>query len=145
MKFYVIFKWILLIDSWGISCEIALIRMSLDFTVRQQAITWANVDPDLCRHMVSLGQNESNSTSVIDALHESEFVLTKETPYLTLTGELWSVYCEEFQENWLSYNGTALHMDYALQFIKFYSFDGVQPKHLKHSGSHKMIAILETN
>ena len=44
---------------------------SLDFTddqstlvqewlgaVRQQAITWANVDPDLCRHMVSLDHNE---------------------------------------------------------------------------------------
>ena len=26
--------------------------------VRQQAITWANVDPDLCRHMVSLDHNE---------------------------------------------------------------------------------------
>ena len=26
--------------------------------VRQQAITWANVDPDLCRHMVSLAYNE---------------------------------------------------------------------------------------
>ena len=26
--------------------------------VRQQAITWANVDPDLCLHMVSLGHNE---------------------------------------------------------------------------------------
>ena len=25
---------------------------------RQQAITWANVDPDLCHHMVSLGPNE---------------------------------------------------------------------------------------
>ena len=24
----------------------------------QQAITWANVDPDLCRHMASLGHNE---------------------------------------------------------------------------------------
>ena len=24
----------------------------------QQAITWANVDPDLCRHMVSLGYIE---------------------------------------------------------------------------------------
>ena len=23
-----------------------------------QAITWANVDPDLCRHIVSLGHNE---------------------------------------------------------------------------------------
>ena len=25
--------------------------------VRQQAITWANVDPDLCRQMASLGLN----------------------------------------------------------------------------------------
>ena len=63
--------------------------------------------------MLPLGQNELNSTSIIEALHESELVLTKETPYLTLTGELWGVYCEEFQENWLSYNATALHMDYA--------------------------------
>ena len=28
--------------------------------VRQQAITWANVDPDLCRHMASLGPSELN-------------------------------------------------------------------------------------
>ena len=67
----VIFKRILVIDGWRISCEIALIWMSLDFTddqstlvqvmacaVRQQAITWANVDPDICRHMASLGHNE---------------------------------------------------------------------------------------
>ena len=26
--------------------------------IRQQAITWANVDPDLCHHMASLGLNE---------------------------------------------------------------------------------------
>ena len=25
----------------------------------QQAITWANDDPDLCRHMASLGPNEN--------------------------------------------------------------------------------------
>ena len=25
---------------------------------RHQAITWANVDPDLCRHMASQGPNE---------------------------------------------------------------------------------------
>ena len=29
--------------------------------VRQQAITWTNVDPDLCRHMASLGHNELSS------------------------------------------------------------------------------------
>ena len=29
---YAIFKWILVIDGWGISCEITLIWLSLDFT-----------------------------------------------------------------------------------------------------------------
>ena len=63
----------LLIAVWGISCEITLIWMELDLTddqstlvqvmawcqaIRQQAITWANVYPDLCCHMVSLGHNE---------------------------------------------------------------------------------------
>ena len=41
---HVIFKQILAIDSWGISCEIALIWMSLDFTDDQsilvQVIAW---------------------------------------------------------------------------------------------------------
>ena len=34
-----------------------------------------------------------------EALAKSEFVLTKDTPYLALTGELWSVHYEDFQEN----------------------------------------------
>ena len=45
---------------WGISYEIALshwFRYWLG-AVRQQAITLANVDPDLCRQIVSLGLNE---------------------------------------------------------------------------------------
>ena len=65
---HVFFKQILVIGGWGISCEIDLIWMSLDFTddqstlvqvmAWQQAITWPSVDPDLCCHMVSLGHNE---------------------------------------------------------------------------------------
>ena len=35
---YVIFKWILVIDGWGISCEIAPIWMSLDFTDDQSTL-----------------------------------------------------------------------------------------------------------
>ena len=68
---YVIFKQILVFDGWCIYCDIALIWMSLDFTddlgqhwfrswlgaVRQQAITWTNVNTDLYRHMASLGHN----------------------------------------------------------------------------------------
>ena len=36
--------------------------------VRQQAITWAIVDPDLCRHMASLGHNELNSWFMFGAV-----------------------------------------------------------------------------
>ena len=30
--------------------------------------------------------------------YRSDFELTKDTPYLALTGELWSVFCEYFGE-----------------------------------------------
>ena len=40
--------------------------------------------------------------------HKSDFDVTKDTPYLALTGELWGVCCEDLGENWSSYNGTAL-------------------------------------
>ena len=43
--------------------------MSLDFTEEKEkstlvAITWANVDPDKCRHMASLGHNELSNDSM---------------------------------------------------------------------------------
>ena len=41
---------------------------------------------------------------------ESDIRITTETPYLTLTGELWGVYCEDLGENLPLYNGTALYM-----------------------------------
>ena len=37
-----------------------------------------------------------------------DFELITDTPYLALTGELWSVYYDSFIENWLRYNSTAL-------------------------------------
>ena len=43
---YVIFKWIFVIAGWGISCEIVLILMSLDFTDDQstlvQVMAWCH-------------------------------------------------------------------------------------------------------
>ena len=33
--------------------------------------------------------------------------LTKDNPYLPLTGELWVVFCEDLGENWPRYKGTA--------------------------------------
>ena len=60
-----------MIGGWGIFCKIVLRWMLLDLTDdkstlvqvmawwhQAKAITWANVDPDLCRHMASLGHNE---------------------------------------------------------------------------------------
>ena len=65
------FKLILVIHDWDTSYDIALRWVSLYLTddkstlvqvmagaIRQQAITWTNVDPDLCRHKASLGHNE---------------------------------------------------------------------------------------
>ena len=43
------------------------------------------------------------------------FELTKDTPYLALSGELWSVFCEYFNRNWPCYKGFLLYMDGLLQ------------------------------
>ena len=42
---------------------------------------------------------------------ELDIRITAGTPHLTLTGELWGVCCEDFGENWLRYNGTALYLE----------------------------------
>ena len=39
---------------------------------------------------------------------ESDIRITKNTPYLALTGELCGIYREDFGENWPRYTGTAL-------------------------------------
>ena len=53
-------------SSLSYQCEFALWGMPQNLTnekswlgaIRQQAITWTNVDQDLCRHMAPLGHNE---------------------------------------------------------------------------------------
>ena len=47
---------------------------------------------------------------VTEVKYKSEFESTKDTPYLTLAAELLGVICEEFEENWLSYNSAVLYM-----------------------------------
>ena len=39
------------------------------------------------------------------------FELTKDTPYLALSGELWSVFYEYFNRNWSCYKGFLLYCD----------------------------------
>ena len=69
----IIFNINLLIDGRGIFCKIVLRWMSLDLlmksqhwfrwwlgAVKHQAITWVNVDPELCHLTTSKGQSEIN-------------------------------------------------------------------------------------
>ena len=44
--------------------------------------------------------------AVTEAEYESELELTKDTPYLALSGELWGVCYEDFGDIWLHYKGT---------------------------------------
>ena len=39
------------------------------------------------------------------------FELTKDTPYLALSGELWSVFYEYFNRNWPCYKGFLLYYE----------------------------------
>ena len=43
--------------------------------------------------------NTAYNIAVSEVQHKSEFVPTKDTPYLTLSGELWGVTCEDLREN----------------------------------------------
>ena len=48
--------------------------------------------------------------------YKSEFEHTRNTPYLAITGELWGVFCEDFDGNWPRYNGTALYFWKQIQY-----------------------------
>ena len=69
--FFFFFKFILVIKDRGISCKLpadechwTLMMISQRWfrewfgAIMQQAITWANVDPELCHHIAALGHNE---------------------------------------------------------------------------------------
>ena len=67
--------------------------------MKHQAISWANVDPDLCRHMASPSHNmlKPNHPQTIapnyamTEIRKSEAKLMKDTTYFDLTGEFWGV------------------------------------------------------
>ena len=60
-------------------------------------ITWVNI----VRYYTNTG---------IVAEYQSLAASTKDTPYFTITGKLWGIFCEYLWENWLRYNGTALYI-----------------------------------
>ena len=45
----------------------------------------------------------------MESEYKSEIEFTNDTTYLTLTGELWCAFCENFWENWPRYDGTILY------------------------------------
>ena len=68
---------------------------------------------------ISISAQHARRTWFSDALeHISEFVFTTDTTYLALTGELWGVCCEEFEENWPNYNGTTLYLMIQIRLLK---------------------------
>ena len=50
------------------------------------------------------------------------FELTKDTPYLALSGELWSVFYEYFNRNWSCYKGFLLYLE---SFGMPHDYDGL--------------------
>ena len=50
------------------------------------------------------------SVTLTNAPFCSDFVLTKDTPYLALTGEIWSVFCEYFSKKQPCYEGFLLYL-----------------------------------
>ena len=51
-----------------------------------------------------------------DDEHESDFELTKDTPYFILIDELWGIYCEDLGENWICYEGIPLYIRRNMQY-----------------------------
>ena len=94
--YLVIFK-LILQNSLATHCEIALKWMPQNLTNKKStlvqvmvwcrqatSLTWANVDPDLCHHMASLGHTELNDPQrLILSLIQFSFYQTRSAPYLT--------------------------------------------------------------
>ena len=68
-----------------------------DKVLSSAVITWSNLSRYYIQHC----------NTVVES--ESDIRITTDTPYRTLTGELWRCFCEDFGESWLRYNGTALY------------------------------------
>ena len=60
------------------------------------------------------------SMTETEAEPKSEFVLTKDTPYLALMSELWYICCLESGENWPHYDGITLSMQIFLFLFQLY-------------------------
>ena len=60
-------------------------------------------------YQLNHGQDKYMSSILISLHSMLPFELTKDTPYLALSGELWSVFYEYFNRNWPCYKGFLLY------------------------------------
>ena len=67
------------------------------------------------------------------------FELTKDTPYLALSGELWSVFYEYFNRNWPCYKGFLLYI-----FHQSVSSTKMDCSYLSHFVINKMMENINT-
>ena len=63
-------------------------------------------------YQLNHGQDKYMSSILISLHSMLPFELTKDTPYLALSGELWSVFYEYFNRNWSCYKGFLLDVLY---------------------------------
>ena len=89
--------------------------------VQSQATAWTNID------VLWVGPFSGYFSDTVETLYSTiyyskyfielnndkstqyvPFELTKDTPYLALSGELWSVFYEYFNRNWSCYKGFLL-------------------------------------
>ena len=72
------------------------------------------------------------------------FELTKDTPYLALSGELWSVFYEYFNRNWSCYKGFLLYYQAVINMraaeqLSPINFDEICTRNLVHVSVFKLI------
>ena len=88
-----------MLDDWSISCAIILVWMLLGFTddkstlisgngLVPSGIIWISVDPDLSRHMASLGHNELKIMNVFEEMSPTHINTQQHHPGITTTVEL---------------------------------------------------------
>ena len=100
--------------TWDILCEmcpsniVICIFYLLKFVYVTLLVQWR---PFITRFIIA----NILSSSILISLHNMlPFELTKDTPYLALSGELWSVFYEYFNRNWSCYKGFPLYMLYVI-------------------------------
>ena len=92
--------------TWGVLFKRSTLRLKkYKFKKKGLVVQWR---PFITRFIIV---NILESSILISLHNMLPFELTKDTPYLALSGELWSVFYEYLNRNWSCYKGFLLYMD----------------------------------